>query len=226
MKKNSSKIYEYNEYTIAYNNKNGYIVANDMDFYSLNKDDFYKNFYKNIDKSNFKKIKVIKDNIFIPVVMLITIIGALIYYISNAKYVILDKNFIIATIILLINIPIHEFGHVLFLKLFYRKSKIKIGFTFIFIYPAFYVDTSYSYLLPKWKRTAIHLGGNFFNSIFLILALFLFPSLKNVLYILFSNILINLLPIVKSDGYYALYTMLDKVNYDKGRKKKKYREFL
>ena len=33
----------------------------------------------------------------------------------------------------------------------------KVGFKFVFIYPAFYVDTSYSYLLPKYKRISVYL---------------------------------------------------------------------
>ena len=44
----------------------------------------------------------------------------------------------------------------------------KVGFKFVFIYPAFYVDTSYSYLLPKYKRIAVYLAGNFTNCLFVL----------------------------------------------------------
>lgn len=214
MKQSSSKIYKYDDYVISINIDNEeYIIVDEMDFYKLSE----KDFYNNIDKTKLIESEVIRDNfsLFVTIILIIIIIST--YYILNFNYVLLDKNIFSATMILFINIPIHEFGHILFLKIFLKESKIKVGFTFVFIYPAFYVDTSYSYLLPKWKRIIVYLGGTLLNSIFLILVLIFFPKFRDSLYLLYSNILINLLPIIKSDGYYVLTTILNKTNKDKGK---------
>ncbi|MBR5947458.1 MAG: hypothetical protein IKZ82_02265, partial [Clostridia bacterium] len=110
-----------------------------------------------------------------------------------------------------------ECAHILVLKLFFPESRVKIGFKMVFIYPAFYVDTSYSYFLPKYKRIAVYTAGNAANSVFILLTLAFFPQLKGYLYLVISNMLINFLPIVKSDGYYAVLSFFD--IYAKARSK-------
>lgn len=88
----------------------------------------------------------------------------------------------------------------------------------MFIYPAFYVDTSYSYFLPKYKRIAVYLAGNTANAIFVLLSMLLFPQFNQYLYLVVSNVLINFLPIVKSDGYYAFISLLGRYNIAKSKK--------
>ena len=67
------------------------------------------------------------------------------------------------------DIFIHELGHIAFLKLFLPGSKVDIGFKIFFIYPSFYVDTSNTYFIPKYKRIAVYLAGNFMNCLYLII---------------------------------------------------------
>lgn len=92
----------------------------------------------------------------------------------------------------------------------------------MFIYPAFYVDTSYSYLLPKYKRIAVYLAGNFTNCLFVLGVMYLYPKLLPYCYLVISNLLINFIPIVKSDGYYAYITFRGKTNKGMGRIKEKW----
>ena len=96
----------------------------------------------------------------------------------------------------------------------------------MFIYPAFFVDTSYSYLLPKYKRIAIYLAGNFTNCLFVLAILFLYPQLLPYCYLVISNVLINFIPIVKSDGYYAYITFRGKTNKVLDKKKEVIDDFI
>lgn len=77
------------------------------------------------------------------------------------------------------------------LKLVYPLTKFKVGFKLVFIYPAFYVDTSYSYLLPKYKRMSVYLAGNIMNCIFLLAIILFLPKYIGYCYIIVLNILVN-----------------------------------
>lgn len=46
------------------------------------------------------------------------------------------------------------------------------------------------------------------------------PSISKYNYILMSTILINFLPIIKSDGYYAIKAFFNKYNFDMSKKLK------
>lgn len=203
------KLYRYGEYTIAQDEKtNSAIVAEKHDFYKLDQTTFNEIF----DRNKLEYVVTKKDNPLYAVVMTGIICITMLFYFYNQEYVLVNSNFVQATLVLIINIVIHEAGHILFLKLFYKESKVKVGFKFIFVYPAFFVDTSYSYLLPKYKRIAIYMAGNFMNCIFLLTVIFAFPKLLPYCYLIVSNTLINFIPIIKSDGYYAFITLANKTN--------------
>lgn len=208
------KIFKQDEYTIAQDRKRNYtVVEKDHSFFKLDNAIFDSMF----EQKNLEFVRVDKDNGLYLVGMLVTIIVTLYLYFKSTAYSIVDINFIPATLVLICNIFIHEFGHVLFLKLFYPKSRVKIGFKFIFIWPAFYVDTSYSYMVSKYKRMAIYLAGNFMNCIYVLFILLCIPEQLPYCYLVITNILVNFIPIVKSDGYYAVATLLNKTNIKKGK---------
>ena len=212
----SIDIYNYNDCKVAIINKKrkkNYLIKMNDDFFYPSKDAFYQV----VDPDQMEHIKRITDNPVICIAMVMIIFCSLIYYFLNNSFVIVDRNFIVSTLILLFNIVIHECSHILILKLFCNESKIKMGFKFIFIYPAFFVDTSYSYFLPKYKRISVYLAGNTANCIFVLLSMLLFPEFNKYLYLIVSNILINLLPIVKSDGYYAFVSLFDKYSIEKSK---------
>lgn len=208
------KIYKQGEYTIAQDEKRAFaVVEKNQNFYKLDDATFNSMF----DRKKLRFVRTDKDNILYMSGMALTIIVTLVLYFRSTSYSIIDVNFLPATVVLIGNIFIHEFGHVLFLKLFYKKSYVKIGFKFVFIWPAFYVDTSYSYMVSKYKRIAIYLAGNFMNCIYVLIILSLFPEQLPYCYLVITNILINFIPIIKSDGYYATITLLDKTNKRKGK---------
>lgn len=208
------KIYKYNEYTVAKDeNHDSIIVQKSDDFYKMDQETFESMF----TDSDLLFEKEVKDNINYSVIITLVIIATILIYFSRTAYAMIDINFIPATLFMLFNVAIHEAGHIFLLKFFERAGKVKIGFKFVFIYPAFYVDTSYSYLLPKYKRVAIYLAGNFMNCLFILFIIFFFPNMLSYCYMIMSNILINFIPIVKSDGYYAFATFRGKFNLQKGK---------
>ena len=210
----SINIYKYDSNEVWINeSKDLYFVKTDESFYNPNKEVFESV----IDSTKLEFHKTIKDNPIYCVSMILIIMATIFLYLMNVSYVIIDNNLIYSTLVLLINVVIHETGHILFLKFFYKESKIKAGFKFIFIYPAFYVDTSYTYMLPKYKRMTVYLAGSAFNSIYVLLSMVFIPEFNNYLYLVVSNILINFLPIIKSDGYYTLMALLGKYNKSKGK---------
>lgn len=208
------KIFKQGEYTIAQDRKRNFtVVEKDHSFFKLDNETFDSMF----EQKNLEFVRDDKDNGLYLAGMILTIIVTLYLYFKSTAYSIIDINFIPATLVLIGNIFIHEFGHVLFLKLFYPRSRVKIGFKFIFIWPAFYVDTSYSYMVSKYKRMAIYLAGNFMNCIYVLFILFCFPEQLPYCYLVITNILVNFIPIVKSDGYYAVVTLVNKTNMKKGK---------
>lgn len=218
------KIYRQkeNDYTIASCSDDIFLLKHNNDFYKLDR----KNIEKIVNINDFVLIHEIKDNAVTMIFMVFTILFTIYTYFSFIKFTIIDRNFLYANLILFGNIFLHESGHILFLKIFDKNSKFKIGFKFIFIYPAFYVDTSDSYFLPSYKRAAVYLAGNFMNCLYLLICIYFFPYINKYNYLVMSAILVNFLPIVKSDGYYAFMALLNKYGYSKSKIKSVLDDFI
>lgn len=210
----SIQIFKCGENTVAISNKNDYIIKTAEAFYYPNENVFHEV----IEKERLCFVRTIKDNCIIAIVMVIIILTALSVYFLNASYVIADSSFLPSLFILFFNIILHESSHIIVLKSLFKESHFKCGFKLVFIYPAFYVDTSYSYFLPKYKRIAVYLAGNTANALFVVFSIILFPQFNRYLYLLVSNILVNFLPIVKSDGYYALVSLFNRFTIAKSKK--------
>lgn len=209
------RIFKRDECLVAIDENENYLVKYDDNFYKMNKEQYEDCF----GQGELIFYKEIKDSPFACLFMIAIIILTIVHYLANERYVIVDNNIVWANLILLANIFIHEIGHVLMLKLFMPESTVKIGFKFIFIYPAFYVDTSNTYFLPKYKRIAVYLAGNFMNCLYLLICSWLIGDITEYNYLIVSTILINFLPIVKSDGYYAFMSWINKYNYNKTKAK-------
>ena len=212
----SIDIYNYSDCKVGIidkKKKKNYLIKMENDFFFPSEEVFHQV----VDTKQLKHVQRINDKPIVCLTMCLIIYCSLLYYFFNNSFVIVDRNFIISTLILLFNIVIHECSHILTLKMFCHESKIKMGFKFIFIYPAFYVDTSYSYFLPKFKRIAVYLAGNTANCVFILVSMIFFPEYNKYLYLIVSNTLINFLPIVKSDGYYAFVSLYDKYSIAKSK---------
>lgn len=102
----------------------------------------------------------------------------------------------------------HEFGHASALE--YGGGKVRgMGAGLYIIYPAFYTDVTDNYRLGRWSRIRTDLGGFYFNLIFSlgVIGVFLLTGQEWLLLsvaLLDLDIIRQLLPIVRLDGYWAL----------------------
>jgi putative peptide zinc metalloprotease protein len=102
----------------------------------------------------------------------------------------------------------HELGHAAALR--YGGGQVRgIGVGIYLLYPAFFTDVTDAYRLGRWARVRTDLGGFYFYLIFALFVMLLY-RLTGAEFLLFTVILINLdilyqlLPIVRLDGYWAL----------------------
>lgn len=102
----------------------------------------------------------------------------------------------------------HELGHAT--ALHYAGGVVRgMGFGFYLAFPAFYTDVSDNYRLSRWARVRTDLGGFYFNLIFIVgvVGLYLLTRYEWLLLIVVLinlDILHQLLPFVRLDGYWTL----------------------
>jgi putative peptide zinc metalloprotease protein len=101
----------------------------------------------------------------------------------------------------------HEFGHASALK--YGGGKVRgMGAGLYLIYPAFFTDVTDSYRLGRWARVRTDLGGFYFYLIFALGLIGLYwltgqEFLFLVVLLINIDIVYQLLPFVRLDGYWA-----------------------
>ncbi|MBV8085606.1 MAG: hypothetical protein JO247_12415 [Chloroflexi bacterium] len=102
----------------------------------------------------------------------------------------------------------HELGHAAAMR--YAGAKVNgMGAGLYMVYPAFYTDVTNNYRLRRWPRLRTDLGGFYFNLIF-VLAVMGAYALTGQEFLLLVVLLINfeilhqLLPFLRLDGYWAL----------------------
>jgi len=102
----------------------------------------------------------------------------------------------------------HELGHAAALR-YGGGFPRAMGAGLYLVYPAFYTDVSDNYRLRRWDRVRTDLGGFYFNLLFAIgvMALYALTGLETLLLIvplLNLEMLRQLVPIMRLDGYWAL----------------------
>lgn len=111
---------------------------------------------------------------------------------------------------LVANLGAHEAGHAIALKCLYRHATIRLGFKFTFVFPTFYITSSDGYMLPRFKRAAVHMAGNCANSAINAVLLLLCPRLGYWTWYIALLEISNLIPVMKSDGYNCIQSLLFK----------------
>jgi putative peptide zinc metalloprotease protein len=102
----------------------------------------------------------------------------------------------------------HEFGHASAVQ--YGGGQARgMGVGFYLLFPVFYADTTDSYQLGRWARVRTALGGFYFHLIFALglIVLYLVSGQKFLLagvLLIHLGIIIQCLPFVRLDGYWAL----------------------
>jgi multidrug resistance efflux pump len=116
---------------------------------------------------------------------------------------------------------IHEFAHGLTLKHFGGKTK-EMGFLILYFIPAFYCNVSDAWMLKKRERLLVTLAGSYIQVfiwacatvLWRLFALETLASQVCLIIIGFSAIqmLFNLIPLIRMDGYYLLSDILEVPN--------------
>lgn len=119
-----------------------------------------------------------------------------------------------------ISIVLHELGHA-FMTLRYKQPLKSVGFGWHWFTPIAYIDTSSMWGLSKGPRIMVDLAGILSDWAFAGLLLTIACLSRNTTFITLTflfglsayiNILINLNPLLKLDGYYLLMDTLDEPN--------------
>jgi hypothetical protein len=104
----------------------------------------------------------------------------------------------------------HEMGHY-FTTVKYLKTRPRVGFTFLFIFPAIYVDTQQAWVLPRNKRLVISGAGVFMDcvvNVFAILLVVLHHPLEYYvtpfLLTQYTRMVTIINPFFRTDGYWLL----------------------
>jgi putative peptide zinc metalloprotease protein len=114
--------------------------------------------------------------------------------------------------IIVISAAFHELGHAAGLRAGGKLPRA-MGAGLYLVYPAFYTDVSENYQLKRWARVRTDLGGFYFNLIFatVMVALFFATGWEYLLFIVALvclEIVHQLIPFVRLDGYWALADLL------------------
>lgn len=110
--------------------------------------------------------------------------------------------------IIVIGTVFHEFGHASALR--YGGGQVRgMGVGLYLVYPAFYTDVTDNYRLNRWAKLRTDLGGFYFNLIFAVFMVGLYQLTHQAFFLLVIllidvEILHQLLPFVRFDGYWAL----------------------
>jgi putative peptide zinc metalloprotease protein len=115
---------------------------------------------------------------------------------------------LVVLLVVVVATGFHEFGHAAALA--YGGGRVGgMGAGIYLVYPAFYTDVTDNYRLSRWARVRTDLGGFYFNLIF-VLGLMAVYAATGLEFLLLVVVVINLeiihqlLPFLRLDGYWAL----------------------
>ena len=159
-----------------------------------------------------------------PIFIVVAVIGYVFFcYKYFWEYDVIDvpkyKMAIESTLFMIFNLVLHEIGHILTLKMYGRELG-KIRFRMNFIFPTISVDTSDSYILPKFRRLYVYASGLIVNSFILMLLVVFFERYIYIGSFVVIAVLMNFLPIgvVRTDGYHIWINLILNRNDYKKRK--------
>lgn len=125
----------------------------------------------------------------------------------------IDGNKAIYFAFLLLNVFVHEMGHV-FLCVYSGREVKDFGLKINFGIPMFFIDTSDICMASRIEKIKTSLGGIYFNAVLGILLFVIYVINKNFDFLYGSTIsyfliLSNLVPFMKLDGYYIISDLLE-----------------
>ncbi|MCY8676646.1 peptidase [Bacillus spizizenii] len=215
--------YEDEEYEV--------IVQNNVFIKDKKSGEYYKNNLNSLTDEQLLHFEIYKEKVSPSFFYLFLFFTATMFLLNYIHLIKLQKElttvifgwemWIIIAIYFIMNIVLHEMGHIYSLK-FFGKNFDKFGFKLNFyVFPAFYVQLNETYMLSRNEKIIVHLFGLFINyfiiNILEIINLFTISSEPlTMAFMLFSSTLLwNLVPILNSDGYKILLAFLSLDEYSR-----------
>ena len=158
----------------------------------------------------------------IPIALLFISIVVGLYFEKIINYSLSGNDLLLFFLLGFISVTFHEFGHVTATEFFGAKQN-GIGGGFYIFTPVYFADVSDIWKLPKNQKIVVSLSGVYFELIICSLYVSLGLLLKNEFIILvgsliFIKTLYNLIPFLRSDGYWILTDLLQIPNLYKDSK--------
>lgn len=172
---------------------------------------------------------VISSNIYYVVIIssiILLVVNSYIAFIPQVKLNCGKALFLFLSLIYtFFNVVIHEIAHILMLRKC-GKNFDKIGFKMNYIFPAIYVRMNDLYMLTKEEKIMVHIAGIYINLLINSILIFTGYFFKNSFFISITQffaigILMNMVPILNSDGYKILLALF----YYNEKKVKIYNKF-
>jgi putative peptide zinc metalloprotease protein len=136
---------------------------------------------------------------------------------SSGSYLAGLASFAVLVLLNYLAVITHEMSHALACK--HYKRKVNSGGTILYLgFPAFYVDTTDAWLLPKNQRLFISMVGPYTQAFLagaasllavLMPGFFLNPLLYKFAFLSFVSVFVNFNPSLELDGYYMLVDWLE-----------------
>lgn len=186
--------------------------------------DYYKNNLDSLTDEQLSSFKIYKERVsskFFYLFLCFTVVMFILNYIYLMKLqkeipplIYGWKSWVIVVIYFIVNVVLHEMGHILSLK-FFGKNFNKVGFKLnYYVFLSFYVQMNDTYMLSRNEKIIVHLFGlstNFLviNTLEIINQLTISSEPLTKAFMFFSATLFwNLVPILNSDGYKILLAFL------------------
>lgn len=119
---------------------------------------------------------------------------------------------------------IHEFGHYYYYQKYVQSEKLQVGVLLRYIFmPMFYTNVNFMEQLNKKKQIKIIIAGVSAQLVVNgLLSILLFATMNRMVFLLFFinifNILMNLIPFLKMDGYWLINIVIGSEDYMKAFK--------
>ena len=140
-----------------------------------------------------------------------------IYNISTLHHFHLDTNYMVYLfIIYIVSAFIHEFGHIAACNRFTKKNG-EIGVGIYFLFPVFYSNITPIWTSKKEERIITNLAGVYVQ-LYIIVALFIIylitgiHEIQDIIGVTTVIILYQLIPFIRTDGYWILSDLTDSPN--------------
>ncbi len=132
-----------------------------------------------------------------------------------------EKDLIWGYFFLFVSLLLHELGHAS-ACFHYGAEPSNIGLTIYLIFPVFYSDVTDAWRLKRWQRVIVDLGGIYFQLVTAAIYVNFYnftewTALKIAILAIASSCILDLNPVLKFDGYWALSDALGVTNLSRER---------